>query len=44
MLQQAWHNRGTAVASKDQSNREIYNVNLKDENGFLVRKLYLPEL
>ena len=36
--------RGTATRSKDQSNKEVYQVNLKDENGFIVRKLYLPEL
>jgi hypothetical protein len=26
------------------SNKELYQVNLKDESGFLVRKLDLPEL
>jgi len=36
--------RGTATRSKDESNKEVYRVCLKDKNGFLVRKLYLPEL
>lgn len=37
--------RGTAIRSKEGSpNKEIYQVSLKDENGFIVRKLYLPEL
>jgi phosphohistidine phosphatase SixA len=35
---------GTATRSKDEANREIYQISLKGENGFLVRKLYLPEL
>jgi len=36
--------RGTATRSKDGSGKEAYQVSLKDENGFIVRKLYLPEL
>lgn len=36
--------RGTATTSKDASNKEVYEVSLKDENGFLVKKRYLPEL
>jgi len=36
--------RGTATMSKDECNKEVYQVSLKDETGFLVRKLYLPEL
>lgn len=36
--------RGTASMSKDESNREVYQVSLKDENGFIVKKMYLPEL
>jgi hypothetical protein len=36
--------RGTATTSKDESNKEVYQVSLKEENGFLVRKVYLPEL
>ncbi len=35
---------GTATTSKDESNKETYQVNLEDENGFIVKKLYLPEL
>lgn len=36
--------RGTATKSMNGSNKELYQVNLKDESGFLVRKLDLPEL
>lgn len=36
--------RGTATRSKDESDTEVYEVSLKDDNGFLVKKLYLPEL
>lgn len=36
--------RGTAMRSKDESNREIYQIDLKDKAGFIVKKLYLPEL
>jgi phosphohistidine phosphatase SixA len=36
--------RGNATRSTDESNREVYQVNLKDENGFIVKKLCLPEL
>ena len=35
---------GTATKSMDESNKEVYQLSLKDENGFIVRKLYLPEL
>jgi len=35
---------GTATMSKDESNKEVYQVSLKKENGFLFRKPYLPEL
>jgi len=36
--------RGTATRSKDESSKEIYEVCVKDQAGFLVKKLYLPEL
>jgi len=36
--------RGAATRSKEASDKEVYQVSLKDENGFIVRKLYLPEL
>jgi len=36
--------RGTATRSKDASDKEAYQVSLKNDNGFIVRKLYLPEL
>jgi len=36
--------RGSAATSRDESNREVYQVSVKQENGILNRKLYLPEL
>jgi len=36
--------RGTATSSRGEVNEEIYEVSLKNETGFLVKKLYLPEL
>ena len=36
--------RGTAISSRGESNKEVYEVSLKNDAGFLVRKLYLPEL
>lgn len=36
--------RGTATKSTDESNKEVYQVTVKEENGFIMRKLYLPEL
>lgn len=36
--------RGTATRSRDESNKDVYQVTLKDEGGYLIRKLYLPEL
>ncbi len=35
--------RGTATRFKDESNKEVYEVSAKDETGFLVKKLDLPE-
>lgn len=35
---------GVASSFKDASHREIYNISLRDDNGFLIRKVYLPEL
>lgn len=36
--------RGIATKSRDKSNSETYQVDLKDNNGFIIKKLYLPEL
>lgn len=36
--------RGTATRPKDESDNEVYQVSVKDDYGFLVRRLYLPEL
>ncbi len=36
--------RGTATTSKGEFHKENYQVSLQDENGFIVKKLYLPEL
>jgi hypothetical protein len=35
---------GTATSSKGEANNEVYQVSVKNEAGFLVKKLYLPEL
>jgi len=35
---------GTATSSRGESNREVYEVSLRNDAGFLVKKLYLPEL
>ncbi|MEW6138874.1 MAG: hypothetical protein AB1733_11635 [Thermodesulfobacteriota bacterium] len=35
---------GTATMAKGESNMGVYEINLKDENGFLIRKPNLPEL
>jgi hypothetical protein len=36
--------RGIATRAKSETNKEVYEISMKDEDGFLVRKLYLPEL
>ncbi|MFH1116569.1 MAG: histidine phosphatase family protein [Pseudomonadota bacterium] len=35
---------GTATTAKSESNKQVYEISLKDENGFLVKKPNLPEM
>ncbi len=36
--------QGSATISRDEANKQVYRVNLKNEAGFIVKKIYLPEL
>jgi hypothetical protein len=36
--------QGSATISRDEANKQVYRVNLKNEAGFIVKKISLPEL